>query len=144
MILNSLYAVCHQGVLLVGHPFRLCPFLFGFVYFLMVFSMLQITTFGHMDFGNASSQAVTFQCAPNPRREALSLFRPAWYSNSDLSPPAQAGDIKEPCSPTPMRVGGALIEVLVSQENELGSYCLFDPWLLWVFLGQTVGLRTTV
>lgn len=67
--------------------------------------MLQITTFGHMDFANASSQAVTFQCVPNPRMEVLSLFHPSWYSDSDLSPPAQAGDIKKPCPLTPMRAG---------------------------------------
>lgn len=73
MILTSLHAVCHQGIPLVGHPFRICPFLFGFVYFLMVFSMLQIATFGHMDFANASSQSCDFSVCSKPQKGSPKL-----------------------------------------------------------------------
>lgn len=68
MIHISLYAVCHWGDSLVA-SLRLCAFLFGFIFFLMVPFHASETAFGHMDLAIASFGAVTFQSVPNPRME---------------------------------------------------------------------------
>lgn len=107
MIHSSLYAVCHRGSLLGGVSLQTLPIsVWVFFSFLMVLSRWSCGLckgfLPSCDF-SFSSFVVSLSQTPGQKSLYACFICSGTHSSSDVLPPTQAGDIKEPCLLTPTR-----------------------------------------